>query len=231
MEINSELSYLAMSLGLHSHGAAPAEAYSGAPEGHRPQDILPGAKSVITFSYRLNSGAIDHLPVTRNQYMLEFTAANQALVQAAHKIARLLEDRGHTSTGIGPEADIGDYARLKGDFSHKHSAVICGLGTFGINNLLLSPKSGPRVRLASVITKAKLKYNSPLEESRCTGCLECVDRCPSGALARWEGNYSPRTGWIIDKEKCAHYMFVNNGGKRCGMCVAACSYWKSEERK
>jgi epoxyqueuosine reductase QueG len=228
VDINSELSYLAMSLGLHSLGCAPAPAYGGAPEGHRPQDILPGAKTVITFSYRLNAGAIDHLPRTRNQYMLEFTAANQALVQSAHKIARLLEDRGHTSTGIGPEADIGDYGRLKGDFSHKHSAVICGLGIFGINNLLLAPKYGPRVRLASVITKAELKYNSPLQDDGCAGCLECVSRCPSGALSRWEGNYSPASGWVIDKERCAHYIFAQNGGKRCGICVAACPYWRPE---
>ncbi|MHB8155989.1 MAG: 4Fe-4S dicluster domain-containing protein [Desulfocucumaceae bacterium] len=222
MDINSELSYLVMSLGLHSFGCAPVPAYGSAPCGHRPDDILPGAKSVVTFTYRLNSGPLDYLPRTRNQYNLEFAVANQILSQAAHKIARLLEDRGHTSIGIGPEADMGDLKRLKADFSHKHSAVICGLGTFGLNNLLLVKKIGPRVRLASVITAAELKYSVPIKESNCLNCGECVSRCPSGALSRWENNYSPETGWVIDKERCAHYIFIVNEGKKCGICVAAC---------
>lgn len=222
MDINSELSYLAMSLGLHSVGSAPASAYGGAPEGHRPQDILPGAKSVITFSYRLNNTALDHLPATRNQYMLEFSVVNQILAQSAHKIARMLEDRGFASIGLGPEADIGDYSRLRGDFSHKHSAVICGLGSFGINNLLLANKTGARVRLASVITCADLKYSDSPASDNCTACGECVTRCPAGALDGWEGNYSPRTGWVISKEKCAHFMFVTGSGKRCGLCMASC---------
>lgn len=222
MDINSELSYFSMSLGLHSFGCAPVQGYSGAPQGHRPQDILPEAKSVVTFAYRLNNGALDHLPATRNQYMLEFTVVNQLLAQAAHKIARLLESKGFVSIGLGPEADIGDYSRLKGDFSHKHSAVICGLGSFGINNLLLVKKAGARIRLASVITSAELKYSDTGRHENCTTCQECVSRCPVGALDRWEENYSPQTGWIIDKEKCAHYMFVTGAGKRCGLCMAAC---------
>lgn len=222
VDINSELKYLAMSLGLYKFGCAPVSAYSKAPVGHRPGDILPGAKSVVTFTYRLNNGAVENLPGTRNQYMLEFTAVNQILTQAAHKMARFFEDRGYMSLGIGPEADIGDYARLKGDFSHKHSAVICGLGAFGINNILLTEKAGPRVRLSSVITTASLNYNDAVTESNCIACGECVSSCPSGALNGWEGNYSPKTGWVIDKERCAHYMFVTNAGKRCGMCVAVC---------
>lgn len=224
MDINSELNYLAISLGLEATGWAPAEAYSGAPEGHRPQDLLPGAQSVITFAYRLNNGALDNLPSTRNQYMLEFNAANHILLQAAHRIARLLESKGHTSMGIGPEADTGDYQRLKADFSHKHSAVICGLGSFGRNNLFLSDRAGARVRLASVITAAGLEYTGAAPADNCTRCGECVSRCPAGALDGWEEKYSPRTGWVINKEKCAHYMFATNAGKRCGICLAACPF-------
>ncbi|MFZ5651895.1 MAG: 4Fe-4S dicluster domain-containing protein [Bacillota bacterium] len=222
MDINTELNYMAMSLGLYKFGCAPVPAYESAPPGHRPGDILPEARSVITFAYRLNNGALENLPGTRNQYMLEFNAVNQILLQAAYKITRLLEDRGFLSIGLGPEADIGDYPRLKADFSHKHSAVICGIGNFGINNLLLAGKAGPRVRLASVLTTAELKYSNTPSENNCISCGQCVENCPSGALDRWEGNYSPQTGWVIGKERCAHFMFVTNAGKRCGMCIAAC---------
>lgn len=222
MDLQSEISYLTLTLGLNSIGFAPVERYNGAPEGHRPNDILPGARSVITFSYRLNNGALNHLPGTRNQYMVEFAAVNQQLAAAVHKITRLLEDKGFESIGIGPEADIGDYSRLKADFSHKHSAVLCGLGSFGVNNLLLVPKHKARVRLASVITCAEFKYSQPIVQDFCNKCLKCVAACPVGVLDNWSNQYMPDRGWTIAKEKCAHFMFVTGAGKRCGMCVAAC---------
>ncbi|MDQ0287696.1 epoxyqueuosine reductase QueG [Desulfofundulus luciae] len=222
MSITESLQKLARSLNLCALGAAPVERYREAPPGHRPDDFLPGARSVVTFACRLSDGPLNNLPHARNQYMVEFEAVNRILLDAAYRIARFLENQGFESMPFGPEAAIGDYARLKGDFSHKHSAVLCGLGSFGINNLLLTPEHGPRVRLASVVTTAELDYNEPLSGELCRRCLKCVQVCPSGALEQWEGRYSSQTGWIINKEKCAHYMFVVNAGKRCGICVSAC---------
>lgn len=221
--LTEELRRFSQTLHLSAIGIAPVARFQRAPQGHRPVDFLPRARSVITFAYRLNDGPLNNLPQTRNQYMVEFDAVNRILLDAAHKIARFLEMRGFESISFGPEAAIGDYPRLKGDFSHKHSAVLCGLGNFGINNLLLTPEHGPRVRLASVITTAELEYNEPLSNELCKKCLKCVQACPSGALESWEGNYSPQTGWTINKEKCAHYMFAVSAGKRCGLCVAACA--------
>lgn len=223
MDIASELKYFALSQGLSAIGAAPAAAYSGAPEGHRPEEYLPGAKTVITFSYPMNRTAILNLPRTRSQYMMEFNTVNQLISQAAHKIARMLEEKGYPSLAVSPEAAIGDYPRLKADFSHKHSAVLCGLGQFGLNNLLLTPKYGPGVRLGSVITKAEITLDSPsIEGSLCDNCGKCTKACPAGALERYREDYSPSTGRPMDKEKCAHYMFVAQSGKRCGLCIKAC---------
>ncbi|HBX23229.1 MAG TPA: epoxyqueuosine reductase [Desulfotomaculum sp.] len=218
----AKLKNLARELGADKVGTAPSERYNQAPPGHRPGEILPGAKSVITFTYRLNDGPLNNLPGSRNQYIMEFDAVNQILLGMSHQLARSLEKDGYESMGIGPEASIGDYARLKGDFSHKHSAVLCGLGTFGVNNLLVTPKHRSRVRLASVITTAPLVYDELLPVSACDQCQQCVHQCPSGALDQWEEHYSHRTGWTINKEKCAHYIFVTNAGKRCGICVKAC---------
>ncbi|MGB9903328.1 MAG: 4Fe-4S dicluster domain-containing protein [Desulfotomaculales bacterium] len=222
MSLTGELKEFAFRLGLADIGAAPVSRYAEAPPGHKPNDYLPGAKSVITFAYRLNEGPLRNLPATRNQYNGEFNAVNQILLNCAHQLARFLEERGYASVAFGPEADIGDYSRLKGDFSHKHSAVLCGLGKFGVNNLLLHPRYRARIRLASVVTTAELDYAAPAVEALCDTCLECVRICPSGALNHWEGNYHPERGWVIDKEKCAHYMFVTHAGKRCGLCIHAC---------
>jgi len=223
LDIASELKYFALSQGLVAIGSAPVAAYSGAPQGHRPEEFLPDAKTVITFTYRMNQAAIMKLPQTRGQYMMEFNTVNQLLSQAGHKITRLLEEKGYPSLAISPEAAIGDYPRLKADFSHKHSAVLCGLGQFGLNNLLLTPKYGPGVRLGSIITTAEITLdNPPLGDNLCDNCGQCVRNCPAGALGSYQEDYSADTGRTMDKQKCAHYMFTVHNGNRCGMCIKAC---------
>lgn len=222
-DLTKELKSFVAQLGAVAVGVASVDRYEGAPAGHHPAEYLPGVKSVVTFAYNLGKGAVNNLPVSRNQYTQEFDAANTVLGKMAHKTARFLEDKGFESIGFGPDASIGDYSRLKGDFSHKHSAVLCGLGNFGIHNLVITPEYRSRVRFASVLTMAELEYDEPAETKDCEKCLQCVKICPSGALAHWKGNYSAQTGWVINKEKCAHYIFVKNQGKRCGMCVKACT--------
>jgi ferredoxin len=71
-----------------------------------------------------------------------------------------------------------------GPFSHRHAAVAAGLGEFGLNNLLLTPQWGPRIRLTTVITRAPLTPDTLLAERVCMGekCSLCVKNCPGGAL-------------------------------------------------
>jgi len=222
-DLTNELKSFIVQLGAVSMGVTPVDRFEQAPAGHHPTKYLPGVKSVMTFAYNLGKGAVNNLPVSRNQYTQEFDAANAVLGQMAHKAARFLENKGYESIAFGPEASVGDYSRLKGDFSHKHSAVLCGLGIFGINNLVITPEHRSRVRFASILTTAQLEYDEIAELNDCEKCLKCVKICPSGALDHWKGKYSPQTGWVINKEKCAHYIFVVNQGKRCGMCVKACT--------
>jgi hypothetical protein len=66
-------------------------------------------------------------------------------------------------------------------FSDRHPAVATGLGAFGLNNLLLTPEYGPRVRLESMITTAELVPDPLCERPACLGadacglCLEASD--------------------------------------------------------
>jgi len=112
--------------------------------------------------------------------------------------------------------------RLAGDLSHKHAAVACGLGSFGLNNLVISPGWGPRIRLATILTNAELKYDRILQENPCHDCVECVKICPVHALDGWKGKYDPRRGWVIEKKKCYDYIFTTLKGQRCGLCIKAC---------
>lgn len=71
-------------------------------------------------------------------------------------------------------------------FSHRHAAVLAGLGRFGLSNLVLTPDYGPRMRFISVVTTAEIEPDPLIEKEIClypkTGCRECIDKCPFGAL-------------------------------------------------
>ncbi len=45
------------------------------------------------------------------------------------------------------------------DLSFKHAALVPRLGTFGWNNLILTPSYGARQRLIAIVTEAKLEQS------------------------------------------------------------------------
>ena len=48
--------YILEDCGMDAVGIAPADALSGEARGHRPEDILPGAKSIVVFTKRVPDG-------------------------------------------------------------------------------------------------------------------------------------------------------------------------------
>ncbi|MFP4654921.1 MAG: 4Fe-4S binding protein [Methanohalobium sp.] len=223
MEVTDKIRKFAFEQGITALGSAPVSRYSKSPEGHHPGDYLPETKTVITFAYPLNPTSILNLPTTRHQYMQEHHAANQILRYATHKIARMLEEDGCTSLPVSPTPAIGDLARLESDFSHKHSAAICGIGQFGLNNLLITLDNGPGVRLSSVFTTADISIRgTEITKNLCDDCRRCVDICPVGALDNYLDDFSTQTGRPMDKEKCTHYIHTIHQGNRCGLCMKVC---------
>ena len=229
MGLTEDLGDYARLLELDFIGFCSAESFDEAPEDRRPRVYLEDARSIISIGYKLNYAPIQNLPASRSAYMLEHDYANRHLDETSQKIARFLEERGFDAIGFDSGAGFYHEAgktpeRFAGDFSHKHAAVACGLGKFGLNNLVLSPRWGPRIRLATVITNAKLGYDRPLEKNTCLTpeCEECVKICPVHALDGWKGRYDPGKGWVIDKRKCYDYIFTTLKGQRCGLCIKAC---------
>jgi len=229
MSLTEDLREYASLLELDFIGFCSAESLDEAPEDRKPRVYLEDVRSIICIGYRLNCAPIQNLPASRSAYMLEHDYANRHLDQASQKIARFLEERGFDAIGFDSGAGFYHEAgktpeRFAGDFSHKHAAVACGLGKFGLNNLVLSPKWGPRIRLSTIVTNAQLKYDLPLEENPCLTpeCEECVKICPVHALDGWKGRYNPEKGWVIDKKKCYDYIFTTLKGQRCGLCIKVC---------
>ena len=119
-------------------------------------------------------------------------------------------------------------------FSHRHAAVRAGLGEFGLNNLVVTRRFGPRVRFMSVITTAALEPDPLLSEKLCLGerCRLCIDACGVDALHIREGANESEV-WldmpsVVDKEACYH---KHDRGADCwGFCIDACPVGKSGSR-
>lgn len=107
-------------------------------------------------------------------------------------------------------------------FSHRHAAVAAGLGEFGLNNLLLTSRYGPRVRFVSIITSAPLLADPLLQHPVCLGerCALCLAACGGKAFGEF---YSLEVaGQVsrlarIDKAACL------KGNESCyKRCLTAC---------
>lgn len=229
MGLTEDLRECARVLEIDFIGVCSADSLDGTPKDRGPRVYLEDAASIVSIGYKLNYAPIQNLPASRSAYMLEHNYANKHLDQSSHKIARFLEKRGFKAMGF--DAGAGFYAKIgkspeiiAGDFSHKHAAVASGLGKFGLNNLVLSPQLGPRIRLTTIVTNARLEYSGVPEENVCLAdeCVKCIEICPVHALDGWKGKYDPEEGWVMDKRKCYDYAFTTLKGQRCGLCIKVC---------
>ena len=134
----------------------------------------------------------------------------------------------HTDYHIPPVAQESE-AELLASFSFKYAATRAGLGWYGKNDVLITGRYGPRVRLSAMLIAAPLEYGQPINESRCPDdCTKCTDACPCRALngVKWEA--SLHRSELIDYHRCNRMRsaFIPKLGRKsaCGLCLAACPF-------
>jgi len=203
------------------------------PDHLRPEDALPGAGSVLSvflpFGEELVSGNRAGARPSP-EWCRAYTEANAFLDVLTGSLGGAAERCGfafvrsqaaHHLTGRH-DPDI-DPALLRSGWSQRHVAYACGLGTFGMNRLIITEK-GCAGRFSSLITTAPLPPRERVEEERCLakagyGCGVCISRCPAGALG--SGGF--------DRVKCWKYLVEQNEVSRghglpvvnvCGKCSA-----------
>jgi len=190
------------------------------PESFYPQSIYPGTRSVVVI------GLPVHLPVLETtpsiHYHELYHTLNRLLDQYTYQMAEWLNRKGYPSIFI-PRDGYGSIEVLLKQpvafFSHRHAAFLSGLGTFGVNNMILTPGYGPRIRFGSVFTSALLPPDPVMEKDLCIRCMRCVEMCPSRALP---GDLYPEG--ITDKNACARYSaeLFRRSVSPCGVCIKVC---------
>ena len=112
-------------------------------------------------------------------------------------------------------------------FSFKFAAVNAGLGWIGKNDVLITEKYGPRVRLSAVLIDEPFTYNQKIIKSNCPdSCKKCVDICPYQALYNTNWNIDTLRTDMIDYKLCnqKRSLYLEKHGRKnaCGLCIAAC---------
>ncbi len=192
--------------------------------GTSPSELLPGARSVICLglSYwgseeseppSTSSGRRDgrgglrgldsHLRGNDGNEGAAGRVARYAWVRDYHRVIkrRMREFVRSVERELGAEIAARWYVD-DGPMLDRAAANRAGLGWFGKNTNILTPKFGSWVFLGQVITDLELESDEPLKKS-CGSCVRCIDDCPTGALV---------APYVLDNARCISYLTIENRG-------------------
>lgn len=156
-----------------------------------PRKLVPGAKSVISFSY-------NYFPKQQQEDPSAPKIAKYAYGRDYHKvikkklkqlIAYLQEEIGE----INGRAFVDSAPVMERVWAQKS-----GLGWIGKNTLLLTKGKGSFFFLAEIILDVELEYDGPVKDY-CGSCTKCIDACPTNAL------FAP---YQMDASKCISYLTI-----------------------
>jgi epoxyqueuosine reductase len=161
----------------------------------RPESVLPGARSVICVALQYWTGRRSaprpgQGKVARYAWGVDYhEILGQRLKALAAELERAFGGRHRWYVDTGPLMD-------------KALAARAGLGWYGKNTNLLTPRYGSFVLLGEIVTTLEVEPDAPLERD-CGKCDLCTRACPTGALGP---DYS------IDSRRCISYLTIEYRG-------------------
>ncbi|TEB15954.1 Epoxyqueuosine reductase [Pelotomaculum sp. FP] len=188
-----------------------------------PDDLLPEAATVLAFFLPFTKQLVENNrehPYVARSWAIAYIETNALISLCCKEIAATLASNGVKAAWQQPTHNF-DPVQLCSHWSHKHVAYICGLGEFGLHQMLITAY-GCAGRFGSLVIDLPLSPSPRPAVQRCLfylrgKCLACVKKCPSGAL----------TTKGLDKQKCYNYLlevdsFYSDLGvcDACGKCAA-----------
>jgi epoxyqueuosine reductase len=204
-----ELIQFARSVGADEVGFTPV------PQEWVFQGIAIRFTNAVVLVKEMSKERMAHAPSRDTGIMVHETY--NALGQVSNKIAAWLRERGYAVHAGHPLGGMALYPPM---------AQAAGLGYRGINGLIITPRFGPRVRLAAVFTEIE---NLPVYEEDehawvldfCQTCRRCIRECPPGAIYESPIEHDNGLVTVLDNAQCFPYFLAYHG---CSLCIKVCPF-------
>lgn len=190
-----------------------------------PGDLLPGARSIVCFFLPFSPDIVianqAHKDSVAREWAVAYVETNMLIGQITSGLIEKLRQNG-IQAAAEPATGNFDYSVLKSHWSHKSIAVMSGIGSFGLHQLVITD-AGCAGRLGSFVVDVDLPVSKPPQKERCeyyaTGaCLDCVLACPVQALAEDE-HFNRQVCWQQCLRNGEYFQDLGDDVHICGKCA------------
>lgn len=222
-----------------------------------PTDVLDDASVILAyyvpFKRSLAKTNSKSTRLASPEWALAYEQTNSMFNALNTHLTEYLKSLGYRAA-VSKETRTFNRQKLICNWSHRHFAYAAGLGTFGLNNMLIT-KNGCCGRYFTIVTNLDVQPDEPMKEELCLhkkngSCGACVRNCPVGALSvsaydrqkcysllrenaeiytEFGNSYSDDTVGDGDRvwDGCTDGNAKNEGSEVCGKCVASspCAFW------
>lgn len=179
---------------------------------------------VIVLAFEMDADAVDAAPTLVG--MAAMTNGYSRMTFTASSLAEFIRNLGYNAIPCGNHTGLS-----------VPMAIDAGLGELSRMGILITPKYGPRIRLAKIITDLPVATDQPISfgvKEFCDVCKKCAEMCPTQAISFEGQTFEPRTisnnpgvlKWPLDNEKCFTGWQMTGGD--CGNCIRVCPFNKPE---
>ena len=174
-----------------------------------PTQLFPGCRSIICVALNYFPGKVDEERLHLSRYALG-RDYHKAVKDRLFMLLQAINSK--EKVGGRPFCDTAPLLE-------RYWATRAGIGWIGKNHQLIIPNAGTHFFLGELLIDAELEYDTPFDGNRCGNCTECMDACPTKALAA-EG---------FDARLCLSYLTIEhrgelpeNIGEKMGNCFYGC---------
>jgi epoxyqueuosine reductase QueG len=153
-----------------------------------PKEWMPECKTIVSYFIPFTKELMllnkRHKYVAR-EWAVAYIETNNLIKEINATVSAKLKELDINTVWQLPENSF-DSEKLMSYWSQRHIAYIAGMGTFGINNMLITDK-GCSGRYGSFVVDYKIEPSVKNREEKCLyklngSCGICIDMCPVNAL-------------------------------------------------